>query len=268
MRRLIIRPGGIGDCILSLPAMQHLRARYTEVWVPPGIVPLVRFADEVSSIASTGIDWMGLPDIAPPAPLIRRLRGFNSIVSWYGSNRPEFREQIRALELPFKFLTALPPKGGRIHCADYFLQHAGGSGIAIPSISFPTSPRENTCVIHPFSGSPRKNWPLDRFRELAQRLDMPVRWCTGPEEALPGAHRLEDLYELARWLATARLYIGNDSGISHLAASVGTPTVALFGPTDPAVWAPRGEHVRIVAGELEAISVDQVLDAANSLRAV
>jgi ADP-heptose:LPS heptosyltransferase len=75
---------------------------------------------------------------------------------------------------------------------------------------------------------------------------MPVKWCAGEDDpALPGAVRIDDLYELACWLAKARLYIGNDSGITHLAAAVGTPVLALFGPTDPEVWAPRGRHVRV-----------------------
>ena len=71
----------------------------------------------------------------------------------------------------------------------------------------------------------------------------------------PGdAVHIENLYELACWLSTARLYIGNDSGITHLAAAVGTPVIALFVATDPVIWAPRGEH--------EAISVAGALDAA------
>ena len=75
---------------------------------------------------------------------------------------------------------------------------------------------------------------------------MPVKWCAGEEDPpLPGAVRIDDLYELACWLAKARLYIGNDSGITHLAAAVGTPVLALFGPTDPEVWAPRGQNVRV-----------------------
>jgi ADP-heptose:LPS heptosyltransferase len=108
--------------------------------------------------------------------------------------------------------------------------------------------REDYAVIHPFSGSPRKNWPLEKFRALAGKLEpvMPVRWCAGEEDPpLPDAVRIDDLYELACWLAKARLYIGNDSGITHLAAAVGTPVLALFGPTDPDVWAPRGQHVRV-----------------------
>jgi heptosyltransferase III len=75
---------------------------------------------------------------------------------------------------------------------------------------------------------------------------MPVKWCAGEEDPpLHGAVRIDDLYELACWLAKARLYIGNDSGITHLAAAVGTPVLALFGPTDPEVWAPRGQNVRV-----------------------
>src|SRR5581483_12178965 len=124
---------------------------------------------------------------------------------------------------------------------------AGGAAGAIPRIPCDTE-RENFAVIHPFSGSPRKNWPLDRFRRLASSLErvMPVRWCAGRQDPpLPEAVCIDDLYALACWLARARLYIGNDSGITHLAAAVGTPVLALFGPTDPAVWGPRGENVRV-----------------------
>src|SRR6185312_7546559 len=108
--------------------------------------------------------------------------------------------------------------------------------------------RERFAVIHPFSGSPRKNWPVENFRQLAAKLEriMPVLWCAGPDDPpLEGALCIPDLYDLACWLARAALYIGNDSGITHLAAAVGTPVLALFGPTDPAVWAPRGPHVRV-----------------------
>ena len=75
---------------------------------------------------------------------------------------------------------------------------------------------------------------------------MPVHWCRGPEDPpLDRAVTMGSLWDLACWLARASLYIGNDSGITHLAAAVGTPTLALFGPTDPAVWAPRGPNVRV-----------------------
>jgi len=262
-RRLIIRPGGIGDCILSLPAIEHLRADYTEVWAPSSIVPLIR-STQSGPISSTGIDLLALPGVEPPGGLIEKLRSFDSIVSWYGSNRAEFREQVRALGLPFQFLDALPEPGAKMHAADFFLRQAGGEGPAVPRIEIERGRPGDFAVIHPFSGSARKNWPLDRFREVAARLPIPVRWCAGPEEALDGAVRFENLYELACWLARARLYIGNDAGITHLAAAVGVPVVAIFGPTDPAVWGPRGDLVCVVSADaLDEVSVDNVVEEAR-----
>ena len=265
MRRLLIRPGAIGDSILSLPALECLRSDYTEVWVRSEVVPLVLFADCVRSIASTGLDRMGLEGVDPPADLVALLRSFDSIVSWYGSNREEFRAQMNKLGVSIRFLDALPPAGESIHAADFFLKQAACGGVAIPRILCPPAPGGDFAVIHPFSGSLRKNWPLERYRELARRLEMPVRWCAGPEEPLENAVRMDNLYALACWLATAHLYIGNDSGITHLAAAVGIPVVAIFGPTDPAVWSPRGARVRMVSGNLDDISVDQVFEACGNL---
>src|SRR5258708_27943934 len=124
LRRLLIRPGAIGDCVLSLPALECLRAEYTEVWTPSAVVPLIRFADSVRSIASTGLDLLGLPGVEPPLGLVERLRSFDSIVSWYGANRDEFRDAVAGL--PFVFLSALPPPDERVHPADYFFRAAGG----------------------------------------------------------------------------------------------------------------------------------------------
>jgi ADP-heptose:LPS heptosyltransferase len=123
-------------------------------------------------------------------------------------------------------------------------------------------------VIHPFSGSASKNWPLERYRDLARWVErrLPVHWCAGPEEPLEGATRFEDLYELACWLGGARMYIGNDSGITHLAAAVGTPVVALYGLTDPRVWAPRGPEVRVVAAGAPGDSIDRI--ALDDVRSV
>jgi heptosyltransferase-3 len=275
VRRLVIRPGAIGDFIVSLPALERLRSPYLEVWVSSPNVPLVRFADRVRSIASTGLDLLGVAE--PPAHLLDELRGFDSIVSWYGANRPEFRDLMLGLNLPCIFFPALPPamepsalpaalppamepsalppapppEATAIHATDFYLDQVrelstvpGGDTPQIPC----QAARANFAAIHPFSGNPRKNWPLEKFRRVARGLErsMPVRWCAGPEDPpLDGAVLIHDLYELACWLASARLYIGNDSGITHLAAAVGTPVLALFGPTDPGVWAPRGPNVRV-----------------------
>jgi ADP-heptose:LPS heptosyltransferase len=89
---------------------------------------------------------------------------------------------------------------------------------------------------------------MEIFRAAADKLSrtMPVRWLCGPEEDLPDATRIDDLYELACWLRGARIFVGNDSGISHLAAAVGTPVVAYFQASDPKIWAPRGSAVEVV----------------------
>jgi heptosyltransferase-3 len=263
MRRLLIRPGAIGDCIVALPALEHLKAEYTEVWVPSAVVPLIRFADRVRRLPSA-IDRLALPGLDPPAAVLQDLRTFDSIISWYGSNQPEFRSRVQDLGLPFRFFPALPSGNERIHVVDFFLNHVGAPCGEAPRIAV-TALQNDAIVIHPFSGSPRKNWPMSRFRALAERLPGPVAWCAGVHEPLPGAVKIENLYELASWIAGARGYIGNDAGITHLAAAVGAPVVAIFGPTDPVLWAPRGPRVRIVAGDLQNISVEDVMGAVAAL---
>ena len=262
MRRLIIRPGAIGDFVVSIPAIECLLSDYVEVWAATQNVPLARFADRARPIASTGLDLLEV--LGPSPQLGEALRGFDSIVSWYGANRAEFRDRVKALELPFRFFAALPPEGVKMHAADYYLRQVREicycPSDGVPRILCPEA-LGDFAVIHPFAGSAKKRWPLDRFRELARRLErhVPVRWCAGPEDELPDAVRFTDLYELGCWLAGTRVYIGNDSGPTHIAAAVGAPLVALFGPTDPSVWGPRGERVTVVAApSLEAISVEQV----------
>ena len=93
------------------------------------------------------------------------------------------------------------------------------------------------------------------FTDIADRLiarGLSVGWCCGPaEEAfndldpqLPSI----SLVELAPLLASAKLYIGNDSGITHLASVAGCPTVAVFGPTNPRVWQPIGPRTIVIQG--------------------
>ena len=255
LKRLIIRPGAIGDCIVSLPALEYLRTDYTEVWVSGQNRSLIRFADRVRSIASTGLDLVGFDDLGRHA--LEELSRFDSIVSWYGTNRPEFREAVS--HLPFDFHDALP-REGRIHAVDFYMAQVSGPEGAVPRIP---CPRENRgfIAIHPFSGSPAKNWPLEKYRALAASLDRPVQFCAGPEERLDDAVRFDDLYDVASWLASARVYVGNDSGISHLAGAVGTPVVAIFQTSDPAVWAPRGPSVAV----LREPDVEQVKAAVESL---
>jgi heptosyltransferase-3 len=210
---------------------------------------LIRFADRVRSIVSTGIDnW---------PPRLDALEPFDEIVSWYGTNRPEFREASAGF--PIRFFDALP-QGCDIHAIDFYMQQVGGEKGAVARIDVPRDDR-GFIAIHPYSGSPKKNWP--HYQELASRLSAPIRFCVGPDEKWPGAAHYEDLYDLARWLATARLYIGNDSGITHLAAASGTPTIAIFQASDPAVWAPRRSQVLIKPSVPEVIDVVERLSRSN-----
>lgn len=272
---LIIRPGAIGDCLLALPAIHWLieRARAVaapegspqiEVWVPTPVTSLVSGASRVRSIASTGLDRLGISDHPPPQALVGTLSSFDRIVSWYGSNRPEFREAAEAANPNWQFLRALPPPETALHAADYFASQVGTPLARAPSLAVkPPAVRHNLIAIHPFSGSKEKNWPLELYHALVRSLPSEVAsrvaWLAGPEEQLEGALRFDDLAGLAAWLAGSRLYIGNDSGISHLAAAV-TPSVVLFGPTDPAIWAPRGRDVRCIRHQpIAELPVEMVL---------
>jgi hypothetical protein len=266
MRRLLVRPGAIGDCLTCFPAMDYLGAGYTEVWIPSALVPVVQFADRVRALPDTGLDLLGVSEGDPPVALREMLASFDSIVSWYGSNRPEFREAALRLNGNWRFFPALPGAGDAIHAIDFFARQAGAPMGLAPRIEIPKGQVRDEVIIHPFSGSRRKNWPLRRFEELADRLKPAVAWTAGPEEELARARHFDDLLLLAEWIAEARLFIGNDSGITHLAAATGVPTIALFGASDPQVWAPRGENVTAIHGaSMDAIGVDEVLRTVDRL---
>jgi ADP-heptose:LPS heptosyltransferase len=132
-------------------------------------------------------------------------------------------------------------------------------------------------AVHPGSGSPSKNWPLTRFLEAARSLSGASPWLlvAGPAEevlvAPPGSILAREwpLRVLAAVLARAGLFLGNDAGITHLAAAAGAPTLALYGPTDPALWAPVGPRVltlRAPGGSLAKLDLDDVVSAGVRLR--
>lgn len=230
------------------------------------MVPLIQFADAVRPLNGTGLDLVGVGDLQTAEHLMKKLRTFDSIVSWYGTNRPELREALAGVGVPCEFYAALPPPGYTGHATDFFAEQAGAPMGLIPRIDVQPSTKRESVVIQPFSGSRRKNWPLERYHELAAQLPCAVEWSAGPEEHLPEAVRFANLKLLADWIAGARLYIGNDSGITHLAAAIGVRTLALFGATAPETWAPRGENVTVLQCDpIEQLQIDEVWSAANRL---
>jgi ADP-heptose:LPS heptosyltransferase len=162
-----------------------------------------------------------------------------------------------------------PPADRRVHVVEHALGHIRQCGLlpepeaAMPETGPPTGPaagrtRSTTVLIHPGAGSPRKRWPLAGFLELAAHTraqGLSPEFLIGPAEPdlLPelearGAalHCPADGLELLARLRSAAAYVGNDSGVSHLAAWTGLPCVVIFGPTDPARWRPWGRWVEIV----------------------
>jgi heptosyltransferase-2 len=142
-------------------------------------------------------------------------------------------------------------------------------------------------ALHPGSGSPKMNWPLAHWLELAQRLSAALpaarfvliggeaddaqlaAFLAGWTGVPPLLARSLPLPELAAILERCRLHLGHDTGISHLAAAVGTPCVLLFGPTDPDVWKPANPQVvilRAAEGELNGLPVEEVF--ATALRPI
>ena len=234
IRRFLVRPGAIGDFIVSLPAMESLRRDYTEVWCAEQNVPLARFADRAISIGQSGLDRLS---VLPADDVVQRLRGFDSIVSWYGGAREEFDR----LGLPAVVLPALP-SGGR-HAVDFYNAQAVGLGAA--------RPRDFRRFPAPRSDGVRRD-PSVRERRTKARPDGMVRFdgaapgradagalAWGPREELAGRVRFDEFVRFACWLRGARVFVGNDSGIAHLAAAVGTPVVSWFGAGDARVWGAR-----------------------------
>jgi ADP-heptose:LPS heptosyltransferase len=123
---------------------------------------------------------------------------------------------------------------------------------------------EPLLIIAPGSGAKEKNWPAAYYLEVAHwwrgQLGGKVVVIVGPVEDERGGTeelasscivaRALDLAELAALLARCDVYIGNDSGVSHLAAAVGAPTFAVFGPSDERQWAPRGRTVSLLRHQI------------------
>jgi heptosyltransferase-2 len=137
-------------------------------------------------------------------------------------------------------------------------------------------------ALHPGSGGERKNWPAAQWAALGDALfrlapSARVLLVGGEADHAPLTHLHQawrgravetaidlPLPELAAILSRARLFLGHDSGISHIAAAAGAPSLLLFGPTDPDIWAPLSGPARILrapANDLAQLPLDTVAQA-------
>lgn len=254
---LVIHLGGIGDFLLACPAIAYLHTQgpvellgnksRLELAVAFGIADAAHDADAVDFSAIFSI---------PSQRLRSFLARYDRCIAWMRDVDGSIASTLRECGIhDVRTFPGLPPQEFTGHVSEYYRK-----SVETPS-SFQFRPKIDRFVhvrktiIHPGSGGKCKNWPLDNFLSVAKYLeskDQNVIWCLGPAEGEitipPGQHVLqsESLVDLARTLAGASLFIGNDSGVTHLAATVGCPTVAIFGPTNPQVWAPLGEHVTVV----------------------
>jgi ADP-heptose:LPS heptosyltransferase len=308
MNVAIIHTGAVGDLVQALPAMAAVREADPAAAVAfigrPERGPLARAAgaaDACIDLETSGL-WRALAgDPCGPCPawladadLILDFLTKGTLAERHGKGR-------RVVTVD-----PLPPEGFHRPAAVYLAEQVrDGLGLPPPSENErPEIPldaatmdagrealaargiRQPFILIHPGSGSVRKNWPMDRFEALARRLrdeaGRAVVWLAGPAEAERGTVPTGretvlaglSLVEAAAVCALAEAYVGNDSGVTQIAAAVrlkgssaATPIVALFGPMDPRVWAPRGEHVRLVRspdGRMEGIDVQTVWKATQA----
>jgi len=299
---VVLRPGALGDAVVTLPVLAALGT------ASPGAQrmvighPLFRLAAEAGLVEeSVGSDDTRLVPLFGGDGACPLVAGADLCISYGGSDDGVLAASLarsgvrRVVRWP-----ARPPAG--VHVVDHLLAALEPAGIEAVTRTPRLAPQapwlasadallagrgmgDGFVAVHPGSGGRAKRWPAERFAELVRRLARPVVWLLGPAEGEADAERLRaigervgtvvaspDLATLAGILARCRLYVGNDSGVSHLAAAVGAPTVAVFGATDPRCWAPRGERVAVVGsperGGLDGVTPDGVLAAARRVTGV
>ncbi|MFO8013566.1 MAG: glycosyltransferase family 9 protein [Phycisphaerae bacterium] len=331
MHIVVIHTGAVGDLVQALPALAAVReahpsAAVTFVGRPArgGLARAAGVCDACIDLETSGL-WRALAG-DPCGPCPAWLAEANLVLDFltkgtFAARHGEGRRVITVDPLPpddygrpaavyvaaqVRSALGLPPREDeRPEMAlDATARDAGREALAARGIEPPL------VAIHPGSGSVRKNWPMERFEALARRLgeetDRAVAWLAGPAEiergTVPGGGEtvLADLslVDVAAVCALADAYVGNDSGVTQIAAAVRVPrssaagaetrrakttgdvpspaqprgvtaVVALFGPTDACVWAPRGEHVHLVPspdGTMEGIDLDVVWEAVRAAR--
>ena len=278
---------------------EHLQPTWLEIMGHPWIIPLVSgppYADAVTDINRADMALLFQEDAPLPEELQAYLGAFDA--AFYFGRSAAFARNLRRAGIRKTVL--LPPfPVGEQHIIDHHFQSLAELGIdtlsSPPRIFLQEKAKEKAkeffrdkgwirglalheiIALHPGSGGSTKVWPPQRFAALGKilaRESKKLLIIQGPadEEVVHGVvaglggtpHlvvRDMPITQLAALLSHASLFVGNDSGVSHLAAALGVLTLALFGPTDPAVWAPRGDRAFYLkkGGSIDTIEVADVL---------
>jgi heptosyltransferase-3 len=289
-RILVIRGGAIGDFILTLPAIVALRDQFPESHLEllgyPHIAQLATLGgivDRVHPIEARGLAGFfarkGVLDTATADYFAR----FDIIISYLYDPDDIFKTNVaQCTRAQFIQCPHRPGEAERIHATQVYLKPLERLAIfaadPVPRLAINSQPSTNNCLaLHPGSGSDKKNWPEANWAGLLQQLinrtsanlllvggeaegDRLERLAKHlPAQRVQTARSLP-LTELAKRLRSCTAFIGHDSGISHLAAAVGLPTLVLWGDTIEEIWRPQGDHVQIVreVGGLKLLTVERV----------
>ncbi|KWX69137.1 glycosyltransferase family 9 protein [Mycobacterium sp. NAZ190054] len=301
---VVLRALGLGDLLTAVPALRGLRRRY-----PDARITLAAPARYRALALHTGAvdDVVDTPELGPLRGIAERPdlavnlhgRGPQSIAALLAL-RPRMLLTHRHEDFPH---IAGPQWRPDQHEVDRWCQVLHWAGIVCRAddlrIERPTGypDRSDAVVIHPGAGAPARQWPVQRFAEVAAALAAQgarVVITGSPAEAdlvrdVQSAAHLpesaiwpvtEDLLALVALISDCRLLVCGDTGVGHIATATGTPSVLLFGPTPPRNWGPRDEcHVTLWAGDrgdphaatpdpgLLLLTVPRVLDAARDVLA-
>ncbi|PYT11364.1 MAG: hypothetical protein DMG59_26640 [Acidobacteria bacterium] len=293
-RILVVRLSSMGDVIHALPAAASLKHSfpYSHVsWViRPRWMPLLEgnpFLDEVIPLDRTlrgitetwrrlrrerfdlAVDFQGLVQSALVAAAARADKIF-------GLHRSQAWEGAAALFYSTGLMTT------STHVVDRNLELVAAAGASSLLRTFPLPqgtpegrlPEQRFVLASPLAGWGSKQWPIERYEDLAQQLELPLV-VNGPPDAEPilsrirGAHvHISGISGLIDATRRAHAVIGVDSGPMHLAAALGKPGVAIFGPTDPARNGPYGGTLRVLRTADAATTYKRGADAALSMHAI
>lgn len=259
---LCVRRGGLGDTLLVIPVLRAMRARMPDARLTfagvsefGGVLQRFGVVDRVVSSESLALWALPLAEEAG-----ERARAALATYDWIVGDDPGLARRASRTREVAVFDPRLD-ESVTAPAAEVFLARAGLSGsveVALVPRREPT-PKSAPVLLHAGSGGRAKCWPPSALRELALALAArgPLQVVLGPAELERGEDggwpegvavlRPRTVDALVERIATARAHVGHDAGPTHLAAALGVPTCALFVSTSPAVWAPRGEHVRVLS---------------------